>query len=173
MDWENPQHSQDFKDRYDARTSAERVIGRTRWSFPFGRHWGRGHAAFHGHLDYTSNKYAGGQGLRVTLGTRSAGIYSDIPCPDATANVTWTDSFGKSEGLARDWSYSSNGDLWASITEEKWSDDCTGRTNGCIGVSHVDIGSSGVIHVSQMDWLDHRGGATFKPMDLVVVGTGE
>jgi len=51
VDWENPQHSQDFKDRYDARTSAERVIGRTRWSFPFGRHWGRGHAAFQGHLD--------------------------------------------------------------------------------------------------------------------------
>jgi len=51
VDWENPQHSQDFKDRYDGRTSSERVIGRTKWSFPFGRHWGRGRAAFQAHLD--------------------------------------------------------------------------------------------------------------------------
>jgi hypothetical protein len=51
VDWENPQHSQDFKDRYDGRTSSERVIGRTKRSFPFERHWGRGHAAFQAHLD--------------------------------------------------------------------------------------------------------------------------
>jgi hypothetical protein len=51
VDWENPQHSQDFKDRYAARTSVERTIGRTKRSFPFERHWGRGRASFQGHLD--------------------------------------------------------------------------------------------------------------------------
>jgi hypothetical protein len=51
VDWDNPQHSQDFKDRYAGRTAVERTIGRTKRSFPFERHWGRGRAAFQGHLD--------------------------------------------------------------------------------------------------------------------------
>jgi len=51
VDWENPQHSKDFKGRYAGRTSVERTIGRTKRSFPFERHWGRGRAAFQGHLD--------------------------------------------------------------------------------------------------------------------------
>jgi hypothetical protein len=51
VDWEHPQHSADFKARYNGRTSAERVIGRTKRSFPFERHWGRGRASYQGHLD--------------------------------------------------------------------------------------------------------------------------
>jgi hypothetical protein len=51
VDWDNPQHSQHFKDRYAGRTSVERTIGRTKRSFPFERHWGRGRLAFQGHLD--------------------------------------------------------------------------------------------------------------------------
>ena len=51
VDWENPQHSQDFRDRYAGRTAVERTIGRTKRSFPFERHWGRGRASFQGHLD--------------------------------------------------------------------------------------------------------------------------
>jgi hypothetical protein len=51
VDWDNPQHSQDFRDRYAGRTAVERTIGRTKRSFPFERHWGRGRAAFQGHLD--------------------------------------------------------------------------------------------------------------------------
>jgi len=51
IDWELPQHSQDFKDRYKARTAVERTIGRTKRSFPFERHWGRGRDSYQGHLD--------------------------------------------------------------------------------------------------------------------------
>ena len=51
VDWDNPQHSQDFKNRYAGRTAVERTIGRTKRSFPFERHWERGRAAFQGHLD--------------------------------------------------------------------------------------------------------------------------
>jgi len=51
VDWDNPQHSADYKRRYNGRTSVERVIGRTKRSFPFERHWGRGRASFQGHLD--------------------------------------------------------------------------------------------------------------------------
>lgn len=51
VDWDNPQHSADFKSRYAGRTAVERTIGRTKRSFPFERHWGRGRAAFQGHLD--------------------------------------------------------------------------------------------------------------------------
>ena len=51
VDWDNPQHSKDFQQRYDGRTAVERTIGRTKRSFPFERHWGRGRASFQGHLD--------------------------------------------------------------------------------------------------------------------------
>ncbi|MFM7067539.1 MAG: transposase [Gammaproteobacteria bacterium] len=51
IDWKNPQHSEDFKERYKGRTAVERTIARTKRSFPFERHWGRGRAAFQGHLD--------------------------------------------------------------------------------------------------------------------------
>lgn len=51
IDWEHPQHGADFKSRYAGRTSVERVIGRTKRSFPFERHWGRGEASYQGHLD--------------------------------------------------------------------------------------------------------------------------
>ena len=51
IDWDNPQHSEDFKKRYAGRTAVERTIGRTKRSFPFERHWGRGRPSFQGHLD--------------------------------------------------------------------------------------------------------------------------
>jgi hypothetical protein len=51
VDWENPQHSADFKLRYNGRTCAERSIARTKRSFPFERHWGRGRVSLQGHLD--------------------------------------------------------------------------------------------------------------------------
>lgn len=51
VDWENPQHSAEFKLRYSGRTCAERSIARTKRSFPFERHWGRGRASLQGHLD--------------------------------------------------------------------------------------------------------------------------
>jgi len=51
VDFDLPQHSAEFKERYKGRTAAERVIGRTKRSFPFERHWGRGRASFKGHLD--------------------------------------------------------------------------------------------------------------------------
>lgn len=51
VDWKNPQHSEETKERYKGRTAVERTIARTKRSIPFERHWGRGRAAFQGHLD--------------------------------------------------------------------------------------------------------------------------
>lgn len=51
VDWDNPQHSEDTKERYKGRTAVERTIARTKRSLPFERHWGRGRRAFQGHLD--------------------------------------------------------------------------------------------------------------------------
>ena len=51
VDWDNPQHSDDVKERYKGRTAVERTIARTKRSLPFERHWGRGRQAFQGHLD--------------------------------------------------------------------------------------------------------------------------
>jgi hypothetical protein len=51
VDWNLPQHSADFTDRYPKRTSVERSISRDKRSFPFERHWGRGRSALAGHLD--------------------------------------------------------------------------------------------------------------------------
>lgn len=79
VDWENPQHSADFKERYAGRTSVERVIGRSKRSWPFERHWGRGRASYQGHLDKAVAAF------HVLIATaHAAGLPGKSRCP-----LTW------------------------------------------------------------------------------------
>lgn len=105
---------------------------------------------------YTTNAWdntgQGSPGLRITLGTKSAGGYSDVPCRSNHVEVSWNDEYGASTGLSRDQGYPSHDNLWAAVQEETTSDDCD-HTNGCIGVGIIlDVGDTGVVRVMHPTW---------------------